>query len=352
MAIMCQKRIGNLYLLILLLAQWSLAGPYMDSEKFDSLSPTEMNLAVAILKEHNLLGEGWFLQMLSVIEPTKNSFYQKANPLTKARKAQAIVLNHVLAKTYQCIIDLESQKLIGKKSVEKGQPGIMEIEFSLVETAIKNDPVWQEAMHKRGFSDFDKIHVDNWGGSDVISFGFEKSHRVIRSTFYYAEDKANFFSQPIEGISTITDTNDGMRIKVIDTGIKPLPPNVSSAFGQNSSLEAEQRPLPDKIVIHGNQISWRKWQFHASVQPRDGLVISGLSLHDGQRVRPIIHRASLSEMVVPYSDSDERLSILEAAFDEGEYGLGIMTTPLAPGVHAPEHAKYLDSTFANNDGTL
>ena len=47
---------------------------------------------------------------------------------------------------------------------------------------------------------------------------------------------------------------------------------------------------------------------------------------DGGRLRPIMHRASLSEMVVPYGDPTP-LHGWKNAFDAGEWGLGRMTQP-------------------------
>ena len=44
---------------------------------------------------------------------------------------------------------------------------------------------------------------------------------------------------------------------------------------------------------------------------------------DGDRVRPVLHRASISEMVVPYGDPGP-MHGWKNAFDAGEWGLGRM----------------------------
>ena len=52
----------------------------------------------------------------------------------------------------------------------------------------------------------------------------------------------------------------------------------------------------------GRVLSWQRWQVHVGFTPREGLVLQPLGYDDGGRLRSILYRASLSEMVVPYGD--------------------------------------------------
>ena len=54
--------------------------------------------------------------------------------------------------------------------------------------------------------------------------------------------------------------------------------------------------------VEGNLIRWQKWQFRFSVQPIEGLVLHDIRYDDDGRQRPILYRAALSDMVVPYGD--------------------------------------------------
>ena len=47
---------------------------------------------------------------------------------------------------------------------------------------------------------------------------------------------------------------------------------------------------------------------------------------DGGRSRPIVYRASLTEMVVPYGEPSAQQA-RKNAFDVGEYGIGYCATP-------------------------
>lgn len=50
------------------------------------------------------------------------------------------------------------------------------------------------------------------------------------------------------------------------------------------------------------QVRWQKWQMRVGFNPREGLVLHNVGWEENGRVRPILHRASLAEMAVPYGD--------------------------------------------------
>jgi primary-amine oxidase len=84
----------------------------------------------------------------------------------------------------------------------------------------------------------------------------------------------------------------------------------------------EMRVPPKPIVITqpegvnwkrtGNLIEWQKWAFRVGWNPREGLVLHTISFAG----RSVIHRASISEMVVPYGTSNYVHS-RKNAFDMG-----------------------------------
>jgi primary-amine oxidase len=85
------------------------------------------------------------------------------------------------------------------------------------------------------------------------------------------------------------------------------------------------------------------------VHPREGLVIHTVGYEDGNRLRPVVYRASLSEMLVPYADPSAAWSFRNA-FDEGEYGIGRLTDALEVGTDAPSHARFFSAVYADDTG--
>ncbi len=67
---------------------------------------------------------------------------------------------------------------------------------------------------------------------------------------------------------------------------------------------------------------------------REGLVIHTVAYEDGGRVRPVAHRLSFAEMVVPYRDptSDH---YRRTAYDIGEWGLGFSRDLARAGLRLP-----------------
>ena len=104
-----------------------------------------------------------------------------------------------------------------------------------------------------------------------------------------------------------------------------------SLLGQNSYLPKTMRedapkaleilqPNGPSFTVTGNKIVWQKWSLTISFNYREGLVLHDVH-YEG---RPVLNRASLVEMAVPYGDPHEPFH-RKCAFDVGDYGLGYCT---------------------------
>jgi len=93
----------------------------------------------------------------------------------------------------------------------------------------------------------------------------------------------------------------------------------------------------------------KKFKIRIGFNYREGLVLHNVSYQDGDRRRPLIYRASLGEMIVPYADP-RPVYHRKCAFDVGEYGLGFSTNSLQLGCDCLGTIKYLDAYINNHDG--
>jgi primary-amine oxidase len=111
------------------------------------------------------------------------------------------------------------------------------------------------------------------------------------------------------------------------------------------------QPEGPSYEVTGNAVSWQKWRFRVSMHPLDGLVLHTVGYEDQGRLRPILHRAALSEMVVPYGEAalGHRW---KNAFDSGELGLGRFpfVNSLELGCDCVGVIHYFDATVAGEDG--
>ena len=94
---------------------------------------------------------------------------------------------------------------------------------------------------------------------------------------------------------------------------------------------------------------WSSWSFRVTFDPYEGLVLHQVQYHDAERVRPVLHRASVSEMVVPYGDPGP-MHGWKNAFDAGEWGLGRMGNSLKLGCDCLGVIHYFDAVLANEQG--
>lgn len=269
------------------------------------------------------------------------------------REAFAIVLDREKNKTYEAIIDLRANKILSWKEIVAVQPLIFYSEYDALQEIVKADARWQAAMRKRGFTDFDKVAVDGWAVGQVDP---RFSGRLMRGLSYFKGDSANYYGRPIEGVVAIVNMNTQKVVSVTDTGVVPVSQN-SQDFDEKSIGKLREKPKPLVISqpegasyqMNGQEISWQKWRFRYTMHPREGLVLHLVNYDDDGRVRPILYRASLSEMVVPYGDPDANWR-WRAAFDVGEYSVGRLASPLEPKLDAPENAQLIDATFADDFG--
>ncbi|MBV8994252.1 MAG: primary-amine oxidase, partial [Pseudonocardiales bacterium] len=116
-----------------------------------------------------------------------------------------------------------------------------------------------------------------------------------------------------------------------------------------------QRPIeiiqPDgpSFTVDGNLVTWEKWQFRIGFDQIEGLTLHQIGFEDGGRLRPIIYRASVAEMVVPYGDPSP-VRFWQNYFDAGEYSLGKEANALTLGCDCLGEIQYFDAIIADDDG--
>jgi primary-amine oxidase len=96
-------------------------------------------------------------------------------------------------------------------------------------------------------------------------------------------------------------------------------------------------------------LRWQDWELRLGFNHREGLVLHQVGFRDAGRLRPVAHRLSFAEMVVPYRDASPD-HYRRTAFDIGEWGLGFMTTSLELGCDCLGEITYLDAVVHDSRG--
>lgn len=319
----------------------------------DPLSESEIAGAVKILQAASNFPKTALFSTVQLNEPPKSEVLNFKAGEAFRREAFAIVLDREKNRTYESIIDLRANKIASWKEIKGVQPLILFGEYETLQKIVKEDARWQAAMRKRGITDFEKVAVDGWAVGQVDP---RFTGRLMRGLSYLKGDSANYYGRPIEGVVALVNMNTQKVVDLTDTGVVPITPK-SQDFDEKSISKLRAKPKPLLITqpegasyqMSGQEIHWQKWRFRYSMHPREGLVLHLVNYDDDGRMRPILYRASLSEMVVPYGDPDANWR-WRAAFDVGEYSVGRLASPLEPKLDAPENAQLIDAIFADDSG--
>src|SRR5262249_14075206 len=94
------------------------------------------------------------------------------------------------------------------------------------------------------------------------------------------------------------------------------------------------------FAVDGQVVTWQGWQFRFGFNAREGLVLYQLAFNDNGRWRPVAYRLSLAALVTSYGDAGDFWSWMEFD-DEGNFGLGYVSTAVTPGREVPANAVTL-----------
>ncbi|WP_209121113.1 primary-amine oxidase [Alkalihalobacillus sp. BA299] len=323
----------------------------------EPLTSEELSLAIDILKKEKTTSVFRYVSV-TLLEPPKEVVLKFKEGDLINREAFCILLDCSVGKTYEAVVSLNEKTISSWTCIPDVQPSIMLDEFLECEQTIKGNPEFQSALLKRGIKDFDLVMVDPWSAGN---FGIEEENglRLARAICWlrsFADD--NGYARPISGLYALVDLGKMEVMKIIDNGIVPLPP-LDGNYTPDlvGELRTDIKPLdiiqPEgpSFVVKGHQIEWQKWKIRFGFTSREGLVLHTVTYHDKGEDRPILYRASLSEMVVPYGDPNEPYN-RNNAFDAGEYGIGMVANPLTLGCDCLGEIKYFDANLVDSSGNV
>lgn len=323
------------------------------SHPLDPLGEGEIAGAVKVLRAASNFPRNALFATIQLNEPPKREVLSFKAGAPFRREAFLIVLDRDKNRTFEAVVDLRANKIVSWKEIARVQPLVLVDEYDALEEIVKRDARWQAAMRKRGITNFDEVAVDGWAVGQVDS---RLTGRLLRGLSYFKGESSIYYGRPIEGVVAIVNMNTQKVVDLTDTGVVPFT-RTGQDLDEQSIGRLREKPKPLLITqpegasyqINGQEVRWQKWQFRYTMHPREGLVLHTVGYDDGGKIRPVIYRLALSEMVVPYGDPDANWR-WRAAFDVGEYSVGRLASPLEPNLDAPQNAQLLDATFADDSG--
>ncbi len=322
----------------------------------DPLSREEISAAKEILLSSGKANENSRFPTFVLKEPPKSEVLSYKSGATFRREVFVVCYERSTNKTFEFIVDLNAKNIISAKEILNVQPSFTLEDISIVTSVVRADPAWQEAMKKRGITDFANVQIDAWSAG-YFGIPEEAGKRLARGIcFYRPKGDKNPYPHPIEGVTAVVDLSAKKMLKLVDTGVVPVPDAKAELdFDSNKSSRAALKPLQilqpngSSFSVNGNEIIWQNWHFRYALHPREGLVLYTVGYEDQGKIRSILYRGSLSEMVVPYGDAASGWFIRNA-FDEGEYGVGTLALPLEEKIDVPENAVVMPAVLASERG--
>jgi len=305
-------------------------------------------------------------------EPPKQEYIQG---IPTPRRAEIVALNPTTGIASEYDVDLETGKVISSIDLPRGvQPLLTPEDCFLAEEIIQSSEEMAKLIFERyGITDMSRVACDPWSINIASDAEVQLTNhrddgvpgRLVQTFLYhraYGEGmEDNQYAHPID-IVPVVDLNKKQVVTV--SGVERPPPIIPQTSVQyhrnlistNSYLETAWRedilktldvvqPDGPSFTVDGNKVEWQKWSFRVGFNYREGLVLHDVA-YDG---RPIMHRASLVEMAVPYADPHPPYQ-RKCAFDVGDYGLGYCANELTLGCDCLGHIHYFDAILNDSQG--
>jgi primary-amine oxidase len=296
-------------------------------------------------------------------EPTRFAYYGLEEPAkgdvlagqASDRRLRAFLIDTGTGESTDVVVSLAGQKVVSARRLDPrtdGQLPILDSDYHDVEEIVRADPAWRAAMARRGLHDVSKIRT---APITAGAFGVadDDRRRMVRVLAFVQESEHELaWAHPIDGVAAYVDLVSRKVFKITDEFELPVP--AESGDYDDEAVRGPHRttlrpieitqPEGPSFTLDGPTVRWQDWSMRIGFDAREGLTLHQIGL----RGRPVIYRASIPEMVVPYGDP--RFRYWQAYFDAGEYLCGTWANSLELGCDCLGEIAYLDATVTDVTG--
>ncbi|QFZ30419.1 putative peroxisomal primary amine oxidase [Clavispora lusitaniae] len=347
----------------------STAPPAAPAHPLDPLSRQEIKAVSSVVTEF-YGNQKVVFNTITLREPIKRAYYdwKERNGPVPPRLAYYVVVQDGINGVAEGVVDIPSLTVVESRKTDGVQPILTPADLSVTENIIRTDPEVIRQCEISGLSkdEMANVYCDAW------TIGYDErwgaSRRLQQALMYWRSDEDDSqYSHPLD-FCPIVDMNEG-KVVYIDIPNRRRkvskhkhssfhPKHIAEKFGtaenpsgfrQDDTPYNVTQPEGVSFKMDGHIMEWSNFRFHIGFNYREGIVLSDMTYNDHGNVRPLFHRISLSEMIVPYGSPDfphQR----KHALDIGEYGAGNCTNPLSLGCDCKGVIHYMDAHFTDKAG--
>ncbi|PRX43392.1 primary-amine oxidase [Prauserella shujinwangii] len=320
-----------------------------------SLSPAEIATVRQVMADAGLVSDTTRFAYVGLDEPGKPDVL--AGTVTD-RRARVLLLDIATGKADDVRVSVAEGAVREVTPIDgaAGQIAILNEEFGVIDGILAGCAEWTQALRARGVDPdtvvYAPLSAGNYGYPD------EEGKRMMRVLAFRQDHPGDHcWAHPVDGLCAYVDLIARSVHKIIDHRVHPVPAepgNYHDPAVAGPPLEG-LRPIsitqPDgpSFRFDGERLTWANWSLRVGFDMREGLVLRQLSYRDGDTERPVVYRASIAEMVVPYGDPSP-VRFWQNYFDTGEYLYGRYANSLRLGCDCLGEITYLDATIADEFG--
>ena len=328
----------------------------------DPLTAAEIGQAAAILRRDRGVGAGWRFASIELREPAKPEMNRALE--TARREAIVVCWDRSDGRAHRAVVSLDGDAVASWEDLPGQQPNMTVDEWHECDVMLRAHPELVQALAGRGITDMSLVLTDMWAyGAALVPERYRGLRIGWSDVWYRGSEHGNPYAHHVSGLHPIVDLNQMTLLEIEDEiehsadGAPAGQPEVMGEYRPElipaplrevKPLEISQ-PEGASFTLDGHLLTWQNWELRLGFNYREGLVLHTVGFRDAGRLRPVAHRLSFAEMVVPYRDPTTD-HYRRTAFDIGEWGLGFMTTSLERGCDCLGEITYLDAVVHDSAG--
>ncbi|KUF71077.1 Amine oxidase [Phytophthora nicotianae] len=326
----------------------------------DPLTAKEVQSMKQIVGEAGYEGPNFRYSYVMLREPDHKTLGAWKTGDDIPREIGVLVLDKASNVAREVVVDIPAHMVIHNRQLTPAIDGwgpILDEDYVAAGTITMADPRYVAALAKRGITDLSTVrHLPLSAG--VFGYEDEVNRRMIRVlSFLSTENTHSMFAHPVDGIVAHVDLTSERVVRLIDTGYDHIPTESGDYLDPKLSgpVRTDMKPLritqPEgaSFTVENNVLNWLNWEVRIGFNGREGLTLHDISFNDRGSKRPILNRAAISEMVVPYGEPQPTHE-WQNYFDAGEYQFGRLANCLVLGCDCLGKIQYLDATVVNDFG--
>jgi primary-amine oxidase len=334
--------------------------PLSTARALASPCPDEIKASTAVLRREGLLGPDTHVSYFGLAEQDKRELLAGS---VAPRRFRVMLIDMSSGVSRDVVVCPQEERIVSDHEIDvatEGHVPVVVAEFALVEEIVHQDERWLASMRRRGLTDLSQLRVNPLSAG--VPAADETGRRLQRCfTFVQKTPDDLGWAHPVDGVTVIVDVVTREVLDVLDYADLPVPEEDGNFHDPGwvgappraglKPIEITQPQGPSFTIDEDGVLRWLGWSLQVGFDQREGLVLRNVQIDDAGTPRPVLYRASLAEMMVPYGDpSPQRW--FQNFFDCGEYLLGGFANSLELGCDCVGDITYLDAVLADSAGDV